>query len=542
VPRLRLLPSPRPRREPPQLSDRPRRLRWLNAAAVVVLLTLLGAVGWFWYQSLVPSTYSVMDMGYVDYGGGPGGQAGMAGMPVMSGEGDHAGHDMSGVSVADLTGPTTGTPVMSATLVARRGTVHLASGETVQGYTLNGSTPGPELAARAGDLVQITLRNKDVPGGVSLHWHGIDVPNAEDGVAGVTQDAVPVGGSHVYRFVVPDAGTYWYHSHQVSHEQVRGGLFGAFVVAPPAEPADSTTATGDTGTDLVAPAADVLAVVHTYDGHRTVNGSTGVTHAEVTPGSTARVRVVNTDSGAARVWVSGSSYRVLAVDGYDLEGGTQLRHRTLLVPAGGRADLEVTVPGGRAARVDVGGGAALSLGPARGAVAEPEPTDEVDLLSYGHSTTELPFDPRSADRRFDYQIGRRIGFLDGRPGFWWTINGHQFPDVPMYVVDKGDVVVMTIKNSSGDAHPMHLHGHHAVVLSRNGVESTGAQWWIDSLQVEDGDSYQVAFLADNPGIWMDHCHNLPHAAQGLVTHLAYNGVREPFIVGRQVGDAHNQPE
>jgi FtsP/CotA-like multicopper oxidase with cupredoxin domain len=140
-----------------------------------------------------------MDMGYADYGGGAGAE---------HGEG-HAGHDQSGVSVADLTGPTDGTPAMTATLTARQGTVTLASGEQVQGYTLNGRTPGPELVARQGDLVQVTLRNKDVEGGVTLHWHGVDVPNAEDGVAGVTQDAVPVGGSHVYRFVVPDAGTYW---------------------------------------------------------------------------------------------------------------------------------------------------------------------------------------------------------------------------------------------------------------------------------------------------------------------------------------------
>ncbi len=468
-----------------------------------------------------------MDMGYADYGGGPTGGHG------STGSGGHAGHDMSGVSVADLTGPTTGTPVMTATLVARQGTVQLASGETVQGYTLNGTSPGPELTARAGDLVQVTLRNKDVRGGVTLHWHGVDVPNAEDGVAGVTQDAVPIGGSHVYRFVVPDAGTYWYHSHQVSHEQVRGGLFGTFVVAP---------AEAGTGTDPVAPAADVLAVVHTYDGRRTVNGSTGVSRAEVPGGSVARVRVVNTDSAAARVWVSGAPYRVVAIDGRDIAGGPDVVGKALLVPAGGRADLEVEVPL-TGTRVDVGGNAALFVGPAGGRVTtEPEPQDEVDLLSYGRRTGELPFDPQRADRRFDYDIGRRIGFLDGRPGFWWTINGHQFPDVPMYVVDEGDVVLMTISNGSGEPHPMHLHGHHAVVLSRNGVESTGAQWWIDSLQVDDGDSYDIAFVADNPGIWMDHCHNLPHAAQGLVAHLAYNGVREPFVVGREVGDAHNHPE
>ena len=66
---------------------------------------------------------------------------------------------------------------------------------------------------------------------MTLHWHGVDVPNAEDGVAGVTQDAVPAGGEFTYRFVADDAGTYWYHSHQVSDDEVRGGLFGALVVA-----------------------------------------------------------------------------------------------------------------------------------------------------------------------------------------------------------------------------------------------------------------------------------------------------------------------
>ena len=92
--------------------------------------------------------------------------------------------------------------------------------------------PGPALVAHQGDLVQVTLTNVDVPDGVTLHWHGVDVPNAEDGVAGVTQDAVRPGARWVYRFVAPEAGTYWYHSHQVSDPQVKGGLFGTFVVLP----------------------------------------------------------------------------------------------------------------------------------------------------------------------------------------------------------------------------------------------------------------------------------------------------------------------
>ena len=69
----------------------------------------------------------------------------------------------------------------------------------------------------------------------------------------------------------------------------------------------------------------------------------------------------------------------------------------------------------------------------------------------------------------------------------------------MFMVTEGDVVRMTIKNTSGQVHPMHLHGHHVVVLSRNGVAATGSPWWTDSLNVEDDETYEVAFVADNPG-------------------------------------------
>jgi FtsP/CotA-like multicopper oxidase with cupredoxin domain len=122
---------------------------------------------------------------------------------------------------------------------------------------------------------------------------------------------------------------------------------------------------------------------------------------------------------------------------------------------------------------------------------------------------------------------------------FWTINGRMYPDVPMFVVSEGDVVRMTIENSRSDNHPMHLHGHHAVVLARNGVLATGSPLWVDSLEVDRGESYEIAFVADNPGIWMDHCHDLEHAVDGLVAHLAYTGVHTPFRIG---GAASNEPE
>jgi FtsP/CotA-like multicopper oxidase with cupredoxin domain len=363
----------------------------------------------------------------------------------------------------------------------------------------------------------VKLVNASVPDGVTLHWHGVDVPNAMDGVAGVTQNAVAVGTSFTYRFVADQVGTYWYHSHQVSHTQVQRGLFGALVVHP---------------TSPEPEVRDEMAVLHVYNGLTTVNGRSGEAKVDVPDGQLVRVRVVNTDNGAAQVWTSGAPYRLVAIDGYDLHGPTVVTDQAVRLTAGGRADLEVRAP----ARVELGGATALVLG--SGAKPRTQPTKVLDLLHYG-TPAELGFDPATATRHFRYSVGRRPGFLDGKPGLWWSINGHLFPDVPMFVVEEGDVVKMHIENHSGSVHPMHLHGHHAVVLARNGEKATGSPWWVDSLDVASGDNYDIAFVADNPGIWMDHCHNLPHAAQGLVAHLMYAGLTEPYRVG---GKAGNEPE
>jgi len=483
--------------------------------AAVATLAIVVPLAWLWQASRMPGEYSVMEMGYADYGGGP----------------TSAGHDMGHLhgdgtgemSVADLVDHSTAPPDVVVDLVARQGRFTLASGQSVDGFTLNGSSPGPTIEVRQGQLLEVHLRNDDVDEGITLHWHGVDVPNAEDGVAGVTQDAVLPGEDYTYRFVAGDPGTYWYHSHQVSHEQVRGGLLGALVVLPRGG----------------AESEDVTALVHTYGGTQTLNGEEQPVRVPATPGQTVRVRAIDTDNTPLRVWAS-APYRVVAVDARDVHGPTEVEGKALTVAAGGRADLEVTAPeDGSAVTVQLGA-SSLVVGPrdADAPPPPPEPADEVDLLSYG-SPAPLGFDPDHADRRFDYSIGRRPGFVQGKPGIWWTINGHMWPNVPMFMVADGDVVRMTIDNHSGTLHPMHLHGHHAVVLSRNGVAATGSPWWFDSLNVKNGERYEIAFVADNPGIWLDHCHNLQHAADGLVAHLMYVGVTTPYRIG---GHAANHPE
>jgi FtsP/CotA-like multicopper oxidase with cupredoxin domain len=490
-------------------------------AACLASLAIIAPLAWMWNASRMPGEYSVMETGYLDYGGGPrtagdgAGDHDLAGVPM--GHGDAA----APVSVADLVTDPRRPADVRVDLVAREETFALASGREMSGYTVNGQSPGPLIEATQGQLVEVHLTNESVPDGITLHWHGVDVPNAEDGVAGVTQDAVRQGADHVYRFVAGQAGTFWYHSHQVSHQQVQGGLLGPLVIHP---------RTGRT-------ARDVVAVSHLYDGRQTLNGLDGDVPVRAEPGETVRVRVVNTDYGPVKVW-SGTPYRLVAVDGTDVHEPGRVDGRSVTVTGGGRADLELVVPEA-GARVQVGSSTALVIG-ADGVDVPPveQPGDELDLLHYG-TPAPLGLDPSDADRHFVYSIGRRPGFVNGRPGLWWSVNGHLFPDLPAFVVREGDVVRVRIENHSGDVHPMHLHGHHAVVLSRDGERATGSPWWFDSLNVRDGETYEVAFLADNPGVWMDHCHNLKHAAEGLVTHLMYAGVTDPYRVG---GAADNEPE
>ncbi|MFC7530815.1 multicopper oxidase family protein [Actinoplanes sp. GCM10030250] len=449
---------------------------WRLLAAGAATAALVAPIGYFWQDSLLPDSYSATIMGYADSGGGPSHDAHSGGRPV-------SGLTVAAGRRADV----------SMTMVAR-----FESGR----YTLNGTTPGPPVLASPGDLVEVRLVNQDVPDGVTLHWHGIDVPNAMDGVAGITQDAVLPGQSFVYRFVADQPGTYWYHSHQVSHVQVIKGLFGAVVI-------------GGARTDATA-------LVHLYSGGKhTVNGATTDMPVAAAAGTRVRVRIVNTDSGPMYAW-TGAPYRLLAIDGTDVNEPPEVSGKSVQITAGGRADLEVTAP----ARVQLGGNPGIVVG--AGAAPVGKPSGVLDPLTYG-TPSPVTFGP--VTRTFRYDIGRRLGFVDGRPGNWWTVNGHMLPDMPMFQVSSGDVVRMRISNDSGEVHPMHLHGHHMLVVSRDGVAATGSPWWVDSINIANHETYDVMFTAGNPGIWSDHCHNLKHAREGLVVHLMYDGVSTPYTMG-----------
>jgi FtsP/CotA-like multicopper oxidase with cupredoxin domain len=478
------------------------------AVAVVVVAGVAAAGLVTAAASRLPADASMTEHGVVDYGGGD------------------AGHEHDGVDVSTLTGPTDQVPDRRFTLTAREVEVRLPSGERVAAWTFNGTLPGPELRVRQGDLVEVTLINANIDAGVTIHWHGLDVPNAEDGVAGLTQDAVRPGGRHVYRFVAEQAGSFWYHSHQQSNEQVRRGLFGALVVSREGSEVDLVVLTHAWSTDrgqLTALSAGG-------------QPSTAATSRTVTPGERVRLRLTNADNKPRVFAITGTTFRVTAIDGTDLSGPTPT-DRQLLVGGGGRYDVEFTMPRGPVQVALVGDTPTLLLSP--DGKGEPRPVAEGPLLDPSTYGTPAGAPPTDFDRTFTLLLGETIGFYNGQFGQWTTIGGAVSPETPALAVREGDLVKVTFLNRGFEDHPMHLHGHHMRVLSRDGRPVTGSPWWTDTLNVAPGERYEVAFRADNPGLWMDHCHNLEHAAEGMTMHLMYLGYHSPYRVGP---DAGNQPE
>ncbi|ROP34039.1 multicopper oxidase family protein [Couchioplanes caeruleus] len=496
-------------------------IRAARAGAVVAAfaaVTVLGIV-WSATSSKLPGSYNMTDHGHTTAAGAGQGSGGVT----------HVAHDTpTGRSITALTGPRDGKPDKKFTLTARKAQLTLPGGAKIDGWTYNGTVPGPLLRVTQNELVEVELVNQDVEAGVSLHWHGVDVPNAEDGVPGLTQDAVPPGGRHVYRFRSPDVGSYWYHSHQVSSEQVRAGLYGAFIVDPPQGPEPGVT--------------DIPVVLHTFKGQvQTINGVDRLERTTIAPGTKVRLRLINTDSLSRTFALTGTPFRVVGIDGTPVNGPGEITGKLLELGGGARNDVEFTMPATpvRLAATNFPDKGVLFTPDGSGDLEAVVTGDKLDTNSYG-TPAPTPFGrDTKPSQTVEWVMDNHFGFFDGGFHMVFTVNGKLFPDVPATVVREGDIVKVRFVNRSFLDHPMHLHGHHVLVLSRNDKPASGSPQWLDTVLVRPGETAEVMFRADNPGLWMDHCHNLDHAAIGMVMHLSYEGWTTPFQAGT---DTPNQPE
>lgn len=424
-------------------------------------------------------------------------------------------------------------------LTAQKATVQL----TPDGYpatevwSYDGTIPGPLIRVPQGGRVTRRLVNElDVP--TSIHWHGIRIDNAMDGVAGLTQDAVPPGGTFDYDFDVPDAGTYWYHAHTSSMEQVARGLSGVLIVdeaTPPDVDRDEVLMLDDWLLDpetglFAEPFAHPIMMSH---GGRTgnligVNGQ--YAHAmQAETGERLRLRLIN--AANARIFglkLEGMTGWTVALDGMPLDAPEPVNGEIVLPPAQ-RIDLIVDVTA-----TDGPAGLLMSLdGDAWEALVEVTLTGT--RAARDTAPAPLPANPNTARpdlanaRSFDMVMegGAMAGMdsatyqgkqLDFRAlieqGQFWALSGQAgLSDTPFARLERGEVARITLTNRTVFPHAMHLHGMHFREVRADGT--TGPLR--DTILSIPNEPLEIVFTADNPGRWLFHCHMLAHAASGMNT-------------------------
>jgi FtsP/CotA-like multicopper oxidase with cupredoxin domain len=223
---------------------------------------------------------------------------------------------------------------------------HILPDVTVDAYAYNRQIPGPRLALTEGDRVRVNFRNA-LPETTTVHWHGLIVPNAMDGPAGITQAPIPPGGSYAYEFTVGQSGTYFYHSHDHSDRQQGLGLYGALIVAP-RDPASEPKADLDYAIELqewlkrgwlTYPAMLMEGGLPNYF---TINGksypATDTIHMRV--GQTVRIRFIGSSNNFIHpMHIHGGPFEVVAVDGTTLQPAARYYADTVDVGPGQRYDV-----------------------------------------------------------------------------------------------------------------------------------------------------------------------------------------------------------
>jgi FtsP/CotA-like multicopper oxidase with cupredoxin domain len=407
-------------------------------------------------------------------------------------------------------------------------------------WSYGGDIPGPTIRVQHGGRVTRRLVN-GLAESTSVHWHGIRIDNRMDGVGGLTQPPVEPGDTFDYDFIAPDAGTYWYHSHMRSFEQVARGMYGALIVeetTPPDVDREETLVLDDW---LVDPETGQLIPDFGSPGDRSHGGrignyvvTNGTYNLQMTARQNERLRLRLINAANARIFdlrLQGLDGWIVALDGMPLAAPRPVGDGIVLAPAQ-RADLVVDVtnePGtpavllaavrGQAltqATIAVDGRASLVRRPAP-APLPPNAISKVDLAEAR---------PLLLNMDGGMMSGWTGGTLEGEhrslrelaeEGWYWGFNGAvgRLDETPFAALSMGEPVRLSIANNTRFPHAMHLHGMHFHEINADGVLGPLR----DTTLLLPDQTRDIAFVADNPGRWLLHCHMLTHAISGMLTWL-----------------------
>ncbi len=406
-------------------------------------------------------------------------------------------------------------------------------------WTFGGGVPGSPIRIKRGQAIDVEVAN-DLDVATSVHWHGIRLPNAMDGVAGLTQVPIKPGGTFRYQFTPPDAGTFWYHSHINAHEQVGRGLYGPLIIEEESPPIvdrelvwmiddwrllEDASISEDFGNGHDKSHAGRIGNVPTVNGRfRDV--------VKVSSGERVRIRLINASNARNFSLSFGDlSPSIIAIDGQAVT--PYVSNEPIVIGAAGRVDVIIDFhgePGSHLAVVDNFYRQSFDL---IKLVFEKKTLRRESLKTpIALSLPKLPEPELENSLRKEVIIGGgamgglQRAKLDGQwmdlreiasQGYVWALNddvGNKLDMSPLLELKQGQSVSLSIKNDSAFPHPMHLHGHHMKLLSIDG-EKLAEPIWVDSPLLMPRQEMEFAFVADNPGKWLFHCHVLEHHAAGL---------------------------
>ena len=417
---------------------------------------------------------------------------------------------------------------------------------SVWGY--NGKVPGPIVRVKQGTRVNIRLKNS-LTQPTTIHWHGVRINNAMDGVPGLTQDAVPPGEYFDYSFIPPDAGTYWYHAHAKSWEQIARGLYGILIVDEKYQPlidrdiifcADDWRLNANGQIDERS-----FGSMHDWShsgrigNWLTVNGLTNPS-ISVHKGERLRIRLVNTANARILAFnFDRLDTKIIALDGHPIKPTRPGSTGIVLAPAQ-RADIIVNIDGNPGDRIPIWEVSTSN----RLKSAEFVLSDKSSLHNFNLETpVVLPVSELNSniDLKQPKHIklimeggamgGLREANIDGKligikemveKNLFWALNGKAGKqEKPLATISRGQTAIINMVNKTNFSHAMHLHGYHFQVIERNGSTVIGAPWR-DTELIKRKEQLRIAFIADNPGKWLLHCHMLEHAAAGMTAWIKVN--------------------
>jgi FtsP/CotA-like multicopper oxidase with cupredoxin domain len=458
------------------------------------------------------------------------------------------------LALSALSPPARASPsaVREIRIAAAPASVALTGKDEVDVWAYDRRIPGPKLRLRQGEPVRLVIENR-LDQDTTVHWHGIRLPNAMDGVPGLTQPPIRPGESFVYEFTPPDAGTFWYHPHANSLEQLGRGLAGALIV----EERETVPVDRDLLWMLADWRIDASGQIEPGFGNMMEAGMSGRVGNMVTlngavpadepvrAGERIRLRLLN--SSLARIMALRFEEHdpvIVARDGQPCDPHPVEDGRLLLGPAM-RVDLLVEMKGepGRRYRITDDFYEGLGYELMQFAYSDaprlrtefpeaiklpPNPLPEPDLAAAQRH--ELTLEGGMMSRAMGGGMMSGGGMMHGMGGMSgmgraiWSINGTSMTGdghagmTPLFTLARGKSHFVTIRNRTAWWHPMHLHGFSFRVLTRNGIPVPHNEW-ADTVLLAPEDSIEIAFVADNPGDWMLHCHVTDHQMAGLMTVL-----------------------